>query len=118
MTQQPLAQPVDTAMKEVLRQLKQSLTSARTSDAFFQLNSTSTSIVVSSINESEPLLDFSYSSASTNATQINKNTIFRIGSVSTVFTVYALLLEAGFEHLEDRIVHSCWIMNEVQYYIQ
>ena len=96
------------AVKEVVAQaqaeLNHALISGRANDVSLTRNATSASILVTSINSNKPLLDFSFNSTSTKASVIDQDTIFRIGSVSKVFTVYTLLVSGGFQHLEDLVV--------------
>ena len=63
-------------------------------------NGTSVSLQVYSLHESEPIFSFDYSAlALKNATsgvrRVDQNTIYRIGSVSKLLTVYVYLIAAG-----------------------
>ncbi|KAI1735724.1 beta-lactamase/transpeptidase-like protein [Xylaria scruposa] len=68
----------------------------------------STSFQLSLFSKDEQLLSFSYPATSLNDSSLpsgclDDNTIFRIGSVSKLLTVYALLAEVSIDHLKDPV---------------
>lgn len=67
-------------------------------------NETAASIRVQSIYNEHPLFEFNYVSNTTTARNISSDSVFRIGSVSKVFTVYALLLQGGFASTEELVI--------------
>ncbi|EHK49288.1 hypothetical protein TRIATDRAFT_174049, partial [Trichoderma atroviride IMI 206040] len=78
----------------------------RTGESIFgSFNSSTTSFSLTAISQldSSPILDFHHTSGSLNISagstlQITGETVYRIGSVSKLFTVYALLLNNGTRH--------------------
>lgn len=59
-----------------------------------------------SIYESDPLFEFYHTASSISsagAQEVNADTVFRIGSISKLFTVYTLLLRGGFDIFEDPV---------------
>ncbi|KAI0857594.1 beta-lactamase/transpeptidase-like protein [Xylaria cubensis] len=68
----------------------------------------STSFQLSLFSKDKQLLSFSYAATSLNDSSLpsgclNENTIFRIGSVSKLLTVYTLLANVGMDHLKDPV---------------
>ncbi|KAI0521240.1 beta-lactamase/transpeptidase-like protein [Xylaria bambusicola] len=68
----------------------------------------STSFQLNLFSKDENLFNFSYAATSLDNTSLpsrglDENTIFRIGSVSKLLTVYALLAELGTNHLKDPV---------------
>ncbi|KAM0512332.1 hypothetical protein ACHAPE_009028 [Trichoderma viride] len=78
----------------------------RTGESIFgSFNSSTTSFSLTAISQldSLPILDFHHTSGSLNisagsTSKITSDTVYRIGSVSKLFTVYALLLNNGTSH--------------------
>ncbi|KAI1747220.1 beta-lactamase/transpeptidase-like protein [Xylaria castorea] len=71
-----------------------------------------TSFQLSLFSKDELLLSFSHAATSINKSSLpsgtlDENTIFRIGSVSKLLTVYALLAEIGMSHMNDPV--TTWI---------
>ena len=66
-------------------------------------NSTSFSIRVESIDSDQPLFDFHHTATLLTNQTTDANTVYRIGSVSKLLTVYALLVERGYDILNDPI---------------
>jgi len=69
------------------------------------LNMSAVSVSVKSIHESEPMFDFHHTppKLSPNGTQkVDANTIYRIGSISKVFTVLGVLMLEGV-HFDDPV---------------
>lgn len=69
----------------------------------FNSSTTSFSLTATSQLDSSPILDFHHTSGSLNisagsSSKITSDTVYRIGSVSKLFTVYALLLNNGTRH--------------------
>lgn len=69
----------------------------------FKSSTTSFSLTAMSQFDSSPILDFHHTSGSLNisagsTSKITSDTVYRIGSVSKLFTVYALLLNNGTHH--------------------
>ncbi|KAK7420246.1 hypothetical protein QQX98_002901 [Neonectria punicea] len=74
-------------------------------------NGTSTTFYVQAFSGTDTLLSYGYSPPSTadslTSGTLDENTVFRIGSVSKLLTVYTLLAEIGMESLSDPITK--WI---------
>lgn len=63
-------------------------------------NDTALSVQVASLSDDKPLVEFHHSPDSLNVTagsttKVDSDTVYRIGSISKVFAVYALLLNEG-----------------------
>ncbi|KAJ5822829.1 hypothetical protein N7447_005169 [Penicillium robsamsonii] len=71
------------------------------------LSSNSISLQIFEANDPSALLTLSHTSAEIDTTigvsQVDENTIFRIGSTSKLFTMLLLLIENGFSYLQDPI---------------
>jgi len=69
----------------------------------------SISLQIFDANDSGALLSLSYTAAEIDATlgvsQVDENTVFRIGSISKLFTMLLLLVENGFYALQDPIAN-------------
>ncbi|KAJ5674717.1 uncharacterized protein N7477_004651 [Penicillium maclennaniae] len=67
----------------------------------------SLSLVIFDTSDPGPLLTLSYTADAINTTigvkEVDENTVFRIGSTSKMFTMLLLLIEAGFNPLEDPV---------------
>jgi hypothetical protein len=72
-------------------------------------NTTSLAIQVTGAENQKPLFEY-YQTAPGHKygpegkSQVDKNTVFRIASVSKMFTIYALLVKCGFKCFEDSII--------------
>ncbi|KAI1330168.1 putative penicillin-binding protein [Xylariaceae sp. FL0255] len=78
----------------------------------FSANSSSVSITAVSTrdNENYPFFDFHFAGSDLNitagsATDISKHSIYRIGSISKLFTVYTLLVGYGLQHWDNSITN-------------
>ncbi|KAI3321348.1 beta-lactamase/transpeptidase-like protein [Xylariaceae sp. AK1471] len=76
----------------------------------FEANTSSISITALSTEDSEdaPFFDFHYSSPFLNHSaggtdQVTKNSVYRIASISKLFTVYTLLVGYGWKHWDDSV---------------
>lgn len=72
-------------------------------------NTTSLSVQIWSTRSSNPEFEYYYTSpltknASVGVTEVDENTVFRIGSASKLWTVLLLLIEKGDTVLSDRVV--------------
>ena len=82
--------------------LGETLARGRSPFGNFTANSTSLSLTIVARENDEPFSEFQFSSPSLNTpagsvAQVVADSVFRIGSVSKLFTVYALLLNQGAE---------------------
>jgi hypothetical protein len=72
-------------------------------------NATSLVVQVIGVENQEPLFEY-YQTAPGHKygpggkSQVDKNTVFRIGSATKLFTTYALILKCGFKCFEDPII--------------
>lgn len=100
--------PSNVLSSNVIQQAVLNVTNAlnnaiRTGESIFgSFNSSTTSFSLTAISQldSSPILDFHHTSGSLNisagsTSKITSDTVYRIGSVSKLFTVYALLLNNG-----------------------
>jgi CubicO group peptidase (beta-lactamase class C family) len=78
----------------------------------FEANTSSISVTALSTedNEDAPFFDFHYSSpfldnSAGGTDQVTKSSIYRIGSISKLFTVYVMLVGHGWKHWDDSITH-------------
>ncbi len=83
--------------------LEETVTQGKNAFGNFTGNSTSLSLTVVSAENSTPLLDFNFASPFLNTTagsvsHVDADSIYRIGSISKLFTVYSLLLNNGSEY--------------------
>jgi len=72
------------------------------------LDATSFSTSIFSVHESTPIFEYHHTArlldvAAGGTTNVTADTVFRIGSVSKLLTVYALLLQGGRIRFDDRI---------------
>ncbi|KAI0977035.1 putative penicillin-binding protein [Xylaria arbuscula] len=95
---------------ELTATLNQVLQSGNSDFGEFEANTSSVSITISSIedDESAPFFDFHYSSPFLNASDggtdhVTKSSIYRIGSISKLFTTYALLVGYGWESWDHAV---------------
>ncbi|KAL7912515.1 beta-lactamase/transpeptidase-like protein [Trichoderma velutinum] len=96
-----------TVIREAVLNIKNSLNNAiRTGESqygSFDSNTTSFSLTAVSQQESAPIIDFHHTSGFLNASagstlKVTADTVYRIGSVSKVFTIYSLLLNNGISY--------------------
>jgi len=89
------------------QQLHQLLSNQNSTYGQFDANTTSFSVYGFSIHEDKPLFQHDYSApilaTSTGVKKVDENSIYRIGSISKLFTVYAFLLENGDVHWNEPI---------------
>lgn len=103
--------PSNILSSNVIQQAVLNITNAlnnavRTGESIFgSFNSSTTSFSLTAVSQldSSPILDFHHTSGSLNisagsTSKITSDTVYRIGSVSKLFTVYALLLNNGSHH--------------------
>ena len=88
--------------------IQQLLNTGNSSYGLFNSTSTSFSINVFSTFSDTPLYEYYYtaplfSNGSVGTNSVNGNTVFRIGSISKLFTVLTLLIEKGDANLHDPI---------------
>jgi hypothetical protein len=101
---------INTWASNVSVTLNQILASGHSDFGDFEANTSTVSITALSTEEDEhvPFFDFHYSSPfldhqAGSTERATKDSIYRIGSISKLFTVYALLLECGWECWDDSI---------------
>jgi CubicO group peptidase (beta-lactamase class C family) len=88
--------------------LQEALNEGLTAFGNFTPNATSVSVVLRSTAQESPLFDFQFTGANLNTSagstsRISGDSVFRIGSVSKLLTVYALLLHGGLDHWEQPV---------------
>ncbi len=97
-----------TAIPKSVQALNKSLSSALRNST---LVTSGISFYVSVFTADQVIFDSSYASPTTNGSLtsgvLNKDTLFRIGSVSKLLTVYSLLAATGLENLNDPVTK--WI---------
>lgn len=72
----------------------------------FQPNTTSFSVNIFSAHESESMFQYHYTSSLLNTSstkKVDENTVYRIGSISKLITVFALLLQEKRVHFDDPV---------------
>lgn len=104
----PMNREFTTTKTRISTQLQNILKSGQSQFGQFAGDSTSVSVSMISTWQDDSLFDFSYTSTTLNesaggTTQVSGDSVFRIGSISKVFTVYALLLNNGFDGWERPI---------------
>ena len=107
----PSSPVIRSALDSLTKLLNASLTSGITSHGQVQLNTTSFSISIFSTSdypESSHLFQCHRSSptlakATSGVNTVDANSIYRIGSVSKLFTVYTFLVESGYTHWLDPV---------------
>ncbi|KAE9381499.1 putative beta-lactamase [Stipitochalara longipes BDJ] len=90
--------------------LQQAISTGNTSYGLFDSANTSYSIELFSIYESAPLFTTHFTSPAVATYQygvksVDSNTVFRIGSLTKLFTVYTFLIEAGDARFNDPVVN-------------
>ena len=86
--------------------LDQAVRENRTTYGEFSSASSSFSISVNSANEDEPIFQYQHTASqldNSSTKAVTADTVFRIGSISKVFTVYALLLRNGTVLFDDPV---------------
>jgi CubicO group peptidase (beta-lactamase class C family) len=96
------------AAVELSSVLQEALTEGITTFGNFTPNTTSVSVVLKSTAQESPLFDFQFTGANLNTSsgstnRVSGDSVFRIGSVSKLLTVYALLLRGGLDHWEQPV---------------
>jgi CubicO group peptidase (beta-lactamase class C family) len=108
----PVGLDTDTNFQSAITELSSSLRNALSqgSSAFgnFTPNMTSVSVSVKSTAQRSPLFDFQFTGDGLNTSagstsHVTGDSVFRIGSVSKLITVYALLLHNGLDHWEQPV---------------
>jgi hypothetical protein len=88
------------AVSEITNSLNEAISSGASPFGSFNSSTTSFSLTAASRLDSSPIIDFHHTSGSLNlsagsTSKVTGDTVYRIGSVSKLFTVYALLLNNG-----------------------
>ncbi|OTA01294.1 beta-lactamase-like protein [Trichoderma parareesei] len=91
---------IQEAVSEVTKSLNEAIHSGTNPFGSFNSSTTSFSLTAASRLDSSPIIDFHHTSGSLNlsagsTSKVTGDTVYRIGSVSKLFTVYALLLNNG-----------------------
>ena len=99
---------VQSAIQNLTAAIQQAGSTGNSSHGTFNTNATSFSIQIFDTTSSEPLFDFHNSApllanASNGVQSVGANTVYRIGSLSKLFTVYTFLVEAGDAHWNDPV---------------
>ncbi|KAK5996694.1 Beta-lactamase-like protein sdnR [Cladobotryum mycophilum] len=99
----PSNQAVKDAVANITNSLNQAIRTGNSPFGRFNSSTTSFSLTVVSQSDADPIVDFHHTSGGLNVsagstTKVTADSIYRIGSVSKLFTVYALLLNNGIEH--------------------
>lgn len=94
---------IQEAVLNVTNALNKAIRTGESIFGSFNSSTTSFSLTATSQLDSSPILDFHHTSGSLNISagstwKITSDTVYRIGSVSKLFTVYALLLNNGTRH--------------------
>jgi hypothetical protein len=113
--------------KTVSKALLEALSTGHSPYGIFTANITSLSVTMTSVSQSEddaddqvPILDFHFTSPNLNhsgVTEVNQDSVYRLGSVSKLFTIYALLLKSGFNKWNTPVtdilpeLHNCTDMS-------
>jgi CubicO group peptidase (beta-lactamase class C family) len=91
---------VPQALSELRTTLQQSLSNG-------VLENTTTTFYLSAFSTGSKLFDFAYAAPSLNGSLtsgvLDENTVFRIGSVSKLLTVYTILAEVGMDYMNDPV---------------
>lgn len=99
------SKPVQQLRENFYALLEDSLQNGTT--AYGPLDANTTSFYVTVFSEEDTLFDYGYAAPSLNGSltsgNLDRNTIFRIGSLSKLLTVYTLLAEVGFKYVNDPI---------------
>jgi hypothetical protein len=101
----PLNLRANSAWPSAIQSITGNLTSAITA-AIGGSNENSLAVRGISVSDASPLFEFYHTAKSISATgaqEVNADTVFRIGSISKLFTVYSLLLSGGFDVFEDSV---------------
>lgn len=99
------------AKHKISSAIDEAICEAKTSKTpIFDPDTTSISLEVFSPHEKPPLLYYSYTSPATKnakrgVRKVNRNTIFRIGSCSKLWTVYLFLIKMGDERFNEPVAN-------------
>lgn len=96
------------AIVELSSSLQMALSQGTSAFGNFTPNATSVSVSLKSTGQEDSVFDFQFTGAGLNATagstsEVSSDSVFRIGSISKLITVYALLLNNGLDHWEQPI---------------
>lgn len=94
------------AAQNLTATLNQLLGSREASTSTFALNTTSFSIDLFSAHDHGSLFQYHFTASALNASstkKVDENTVYRVGSISKIVTVLALLLQEGKVHFDDPI---------------
>ena len=89
--------------EELSRNLTQYIQAGRTPYAPIVTNESSISIRIMSADSNEALFDFHRAAPALANRTINADTVYRVGSISKLMTTYALLIQKGYNVLNDPI---------------
>jgi hypothetical protein len=97
------SQTFSSMVSHLSAQLKDNLATGSTPFGNFTPNASSASISILSTSQETPLFSFHFTSSALNSsaggtTNVTGDSIFRIGSISKLFTVYTFLLNGGIAH--------------------
>lgn len=87
-------------LREAIASLNRSLNNVQLG---LQANDTAWAMALFSSKENKTLYEHYYSPPIDGVSKVDGNSIFRIGSISKVFSVWSFLMEVGDEHLNDPI---------------
>ncbi|KAL1964886.1 hypothetical protein VTN77DRAFT_6239 [Rasamsonia byssochlamydoides] len=103
----PAEAAIQSAAANLSKELNLALTLGQSPLGNITANSTSLSVFIVSAADDRTLFDFNFGSPdlnTTGTTNVTADLVYRIGSISKLFTVYALLLNAGgFERWDDPV---------------
>lgn len=99
---------IHTATELVQRTLQKALRTGISKFGNFTKNDNSLSITAASCLDDKPFLDFQFTPQNLNTSagstaRVTGDSVYRIGSISKLFTVYTLLLNHGFEHWDKPV---------------
>lgn len=94
----------DATVQSALKNITQTLQDASNAGKF---SGASLSLEIFDTTSSDALLNYAYTAKEINTTigvsKVDENTVFRIGSTSKMFTMFLLLIQGGFNILQDPI---------------
>lgn len=94
-----------TTVKDLASNLTKALNAGSTIYGNFTPQSQAVSVLAQSIYEDKPFFSYNYnSSLIPSNVSLTDRSIYRIGSISKLFTVYTLLVQSGFQHFDDLVV--------------
>ncbi|KAI5464348.1 beta-lactamase/transpeptidase-like protein [Mariannaea sp. PMI_226] len=100
---------VNSAATKLSNHLYHVLQNGRSDSVNFEPNSSSVSVTaMSTQDDNSPFFDFHFSSPQLNTTaggtnKVTNASIYRIGSISKLFTVYMMLVNFGWKHWDDSV---------------